>query len=143
MQWRKWCLGFRGTKYLENEDYFVGLFRWESVTRRARSRSFSSQYQHDTSGKPVRNPTCVLMLTHGISVVVIGTERRTLITLVLDHLYNRRLRLQQSVGNNNWILQAGVLHITFAALHDLDKQLMEVASTYVSLNAEHIHMQYF
>ena len=39
-----------------------------------------------------------LMLTHGISVVVIGTERRTLITLVLDHLYNRGLRLQQSVG---------------------------------------------
>ena len=29
------------------------------------------------------------------------------------------------------------MHITFAALHDLDKQLTEVASTDVSLNAEY------
>ena len=33
--------------------------------------------------------------------------------------------------------------IAFAALHNVGKQLTEVASTYVSLNAEHIHMQYF
>ena len=79
----------------------------------------------------------VLMLTQGIPVVVIGTRRRTLITFDLGHRYYRGLRLQQSVGNNNWILRAGVVHITFAALHDIDKQLTEVASTYVSLNAEH------
>ena len=35
------------------------------------------------------------------------------------------------MSNNNWILRAGVLHIAFAALHDLDKQLTEVASTLI------------
>ena len=85
----------------------------------------------------------VLMVTQGISVDVIGTERRTLVMLDLDDIYNRDLQLQQSVGNNNWILRAGVLYISFAALHDLGKQLTEVASTYASLNAEHIHLQHF
>ena len=64
----------------------------------------------------------VLMLTQGISAVVVGSERRTIITLDLD-LYNRALRLQQSVGNCNWILRAGVLHIAFAALHALGKTI--------------------
>ena len=64
----------------------------------------------------------VLMLTQGISAVVVGSKRRTVITLDLD-LYNRALRLQQSVGNCNWILRAGVLHIAFAALHALGKTI--------------------
>ena len=71
------------------------------------------------------------MVTQGISVDVIGTERRTHVMLDLDHIYNRDLRLQQSVGNNNRILRAGVLHIVFAALHKIGKQLTEVTSTYV------------
>ena len=77
------------------------------------------------------------MLTQGISVVVIGTERRTLITLDPEYLQPWS---SDSVGNNNWIIRAGVLHIAFAAPpHDIGKQLMEVASTYVSLNAEHMY----
>ena len=60
------------------------------------------------------------MLTHGISAVVVGPERRTILTLDLD-LYNRALQIQQAVGNTNRILRAGVLHIVFAALHALGK----------------------
>jgi hypothetical protein len=61
----------------------------------------------------------VLMLTQGISAYVVGPERKTLITLDLD-LYNRALQIQQTVGNTNWILRAGVLRIVFAALHALE-----------------------
>ena len=64
----------------------------------------------------------VLNLTQGISAFVVGPGRRTVITLDLD-LYSRALQIQQSVGNRNWILRAGVLHITFAALHALGKTL--------------------
>jgi hypothetical protein len=64
----------------------------------------------------------VLMLTQGISAFVVGPERRTLITLDLD-LYNRALQIQQSVGNTNWILHAGILHIAFAARHALGKTI--------------------
>ena len=64
----------------------------------------------------------VLMLTQGISAFVVGPNRRTLITLDLD-LYNRALQIQQTVGNSNWILRAGVLHIVFAALHALGKTI--------------------
>ena len=64
----------------------------------------------------------VLMLTQGISAFVVGPERKTIITLDLD-LYNRALQIQQSVGNTNWILRAGVLHIVFAALHALGKTI--------------------
>ncbi|CAB3986726.1 Hypothetical predicted protein [Paramuricea clavata] len=63
----------------------------------------------------------VLMLTQGISAWV-GPERKTLITLDLD-LYNRALQIQQTVGNTNWILRAGILHIVFAALHALGKTI--------------------
>ena len=63
-----------------------------------------------------------LKLTQGISAFVIGPERRTVITLDLD-LYSRALQIQQSVGNRNWILRAGVLLIAFAALHALGKTL--------------------
>ena len=64
----------------------------------------------------------VLMLTQGISAFVVGPDRKTLITLDLD-LYNRALQIQQSVGNSNWILRAGILHIVFAALHALGKTI--------------------
>ena len=61
-----------------------------------------------------------LMLCQGVSAVVVGPERRTMITLDLDR-YSRTLKIQQSVGNTNWILRAGALHIAFAALHSLGK----------------------
>ena len=64
----------------------------------------------------------VLMLTQGISAHVIGPEQKTLITLDLD-LYQRGLKIQQSVGNHNWVLKAGALHIAFAVLHALGKTL--------------------
>lgn len=63
-----------------------------------------------------------LQLTQGISATVVGPQRKTLITLDLD-LYSRALKIQQSVGNTNWILRAGALHITFAALHALGKTI--------------------
>ena len=51
-----------------------------------------------------------------------GSERKTIITLDLD-LYSRALKIQQTVGNSNWILRAGALHIAFAALHVLGKTI--------------------
>ena len=62
----------------------------------------------------------VLRLTQGISATVVGPQRKTLIMLDLD-LYSRALKIQQSVGNTNWILRAGALHIAFATLHALGK----------------------
>ena len=62
----------------------------------------------------------VLSLKQEISATIIGPNRRTLITLDLD-LYNRAIQIQESVGNKNWILRAGVLHIAFASLHALGK----------------------
>lgn len=64
----------------------------------------------------------VLRLSQGISATVVGPHRKTLITLDLD-LYSRALKIQQSVGNANWILRAGALHIAFAALHALGKTI--------------------
>ena len=61
----------------------------------------------------------VLML-RGISALVVGPERKTIIPLDLD-LYSRAVQIKQTVGNTNWILRAGVLHIVFAALHALGK----------------------
>jgi len=63
-----------------------------------------------------------LQLTQGISATVVGPQRKTLITLDLD-LYARALKIQQSVGNNNWVLRAGVLHIAFPALHAFGKTI--------------------
>ena len=77
------------------------------MTEGATSRSSSSQYQHDASGNPFENLHTILMLTQGITAAVVGTERRTLTTLNLGYLYNRGIRLQKSVGNNNWILRSG------------------------------------
>lgn len=62
----------------------------------------------------------VLCLAQDISAVVIGPERRTLITLDLD-LYQRAIQLKESVKNKNWVLRAGLLHIVFAVLHGLGK----------------------
>ena len=53
---------------------------------------------------------------------MVGPERRADITLDLD-LYSRAPQIQQSVGNTNWILRAGGLHIAFAALHPLGKTI--------------------
>ena len=64
----------------------------------------------------------ILQLTQGISAKGVGLQRRTIITLDLD-LYSRALKIQQSVGNKNWILRAGALHIAFAALHALGKTI--------------------
>ena len=63
-----------------------------------------------------------LMRAQGISAVVVGPHRRTIITLDLD-LYYRAIQIQQSVKNSNWIIQAGYLHIMFAALHALGKTI--------------------
>ena len=52
--------------------------------------------------------------------MVVGPERKIIITLYLD-LYSRAIQIQQSVGNNNWVLCAGALHIIFAGLHSLGK----------------------
>ena len=64
----------------------------------------------------------VLMLTQGISAVVVGPERRVLITLDLD-LYNRAVKIQQSVGNKHWLLMPGVQHLGFTCLHALGKTI--------------------
>ncbi len=56
------------------------------------------------------------MLTPSISAAAVGTERRTHTTLDLDHLYNRGIRLQQSVGNNNWILEQAMELIEMASI---------------------------
>ena len=62
----------------------------------------------------------VLMLTQDRSVVVVGPERRTVITLVLD-LYERAIKIQQCTSNSNWVIRVGELHICTAALHALSK----------------------
>lgn len=63
-----------------------------------------------------------LKLTQNISAIVVGPDRRTLITLDLD-LFNRALQIQVSTKNKNWVLKAGGIHICFAALHALGKQV--------------------
>ena len=64
----------------------------------------------------------VLMLTQNISAVIVGHERRTVITLDLN-LYERAMKILQSTGNSNWVLRAGELLIYMAALHDLAKYI--------------------
>ena len=59
----------------------------------------------------------VLMLRQVVSAVVVGPERKTIITFDLDLFYSSALHIQQTVGNTNWVLQAGVLHIVFPAFH--------------------------
>ena len=64
----------------------------------------------------------VLSLTQQISASIVGPDKRTLITLDLD-LYNRAIQIQESVGNKNWMLMAGGLHIRFAIEHALGKTI--------------------
>ena len=63
-----------------------------------------------------------LKIAQGISAVIVGPDRKTLITLDMD-LYQRALRLQLSEKNTNWILRPGGLHIVFASLHALGKTI--------------------
>ena len=65
------------------------------------------------------SPTDITTLYTVLMLTQVDPERKT-ITLDLD-LYSRALWIQQTVGNTNWILRAGVLHIVFAALHALGK----------------------
>jgi len=62
----------------------------------------------------------VLELTQNISDVVMGPDRKTVITLDLD-LYERTIKIQSTQENTNWGLRAGELHICFAVLHALGK----------------------
>ena len=75
-----------------------------------------------TSPTDITTLYTVLMLTQGVSAVVVGPDRKTIITLDLD-LYNCALQIQQTVGNTKWILRAGVLYIVFAVLHTLGKTI--------------------
>ena len=49
-------------------------------------------------------------------------DRRTIIPHDLN-LCSHTLQIQQTVGNTNWILEGGVLHIAFATLHALGKSI--------------------
>ena len=61
----------------------------------------------------------VLRLMQDISAVTVGPEpERMVITLDLD-LYDRALKIQQSVVNKNWFLRPGELHVCFAAFQAL------------------------
>ena len=80
-----------------------------------------------------------LMSTQGVSAVVVGPDRQTIIMLDLD-LYNCALQIQQTVGNTNWILWAGALHIVFAALQILGKQLMVVDLIHLQLKKAYKHL---
>ena len=64
----------------------------------------------------------VLSLAQQISASIVGPDKRILITLDLD-LYNRAIQIQESVGNKNWILMVGGLHIFFAIEHALGKTI--------------------
>ena len=75
-----------------------------------------------TSTTDYKTLCTVLCLAQDISAVVMGPNRRTLITLDLD-LYQRALKLRESAKNKNWILRAGLLHVIFAVLHALGKTL--------------------
>ena len=63
-----------------------------------------------------------LCLAQGISAVVVGQNRRTVITLDLD-LYERAIKLQLTSGNSNWLLRMGELHACFASLHAIGKYI--------------------
>ena len=75
-----------------------------------------------TSSTNITTLYTVLILTQGVSAVVVGPDRKTIITLGLDP-YHHALQIQQTVGNANWILRAGALPIVFDALHALGKTI--------------------
>ena len=64
----------------------------------------------------------VLMLTQGTSPFLGGSEGKIFITLDPD-LYCRTFQTQQSVGNTNWVMRTGTLHMAFAVLHALSKTI--------------------
>ena len=66
----------------------------------------------------------MLELTQNISAVVMGPDRKTVVTLDLD-LYKRAIKIQSTQENTNWVLRADELHICFAALHALGKYVEE------------------
>ena len=61
-------------------------------------------------------------MAQDISAVVVGPERRTIITLDMD-LYRCALKLKVSMKNKNWLLQPGKLHKFFADQHALGKTI--------------------
>ena len=66
------------------------------------------------------------MITQGISVKVIGPERKkTIITLDLNLCY-RALHLQESTNSRNWVLCAGTLLILFATQLALGKTIESI-----------------
>ena len=62
----------------------------------------------------------VLSLTQEISAIAMGPEQSTIVTLDLV-LYERTIKIQESVSCSRWVLRAGELHICFAVLHALGK----------------------
>ena len=62
----------------------------------------------------------VLSMAQEISAVVVGPNRRVVITLDMD-LYRSALKLRASVKNKHWLLQPGKLHKFFADEHALGK----------------------
>ena len=66
----------------------------------------------------------LLELKQNISAVVMGPDRKTVITLDLD-LYERAIKIQSTQENTNWVLRVGELHICFTALHELGKSVEE------------------
>ena len=62
----------------------------------------------------------VLSMSQDISAVVVGPNKRVIITLDMD-LYKQAIQLQESVKNKHWLLQPGHLHMFFADLHALGK----------------------
>ena len=64
-----------------------------------------------------------ICLAQKINACVMGTGRKTVITLDLD-LYERAVKIRATTGNKEtWILQLGELHIMFALLKALGKYI--------------------
>ena len=85
-----------------------------------------------TSPTDITTLYTVLMLTQGISAVIVSSERKTILTFDLD-LYNHALQTQQAVRNTNCFLRTGVLHIVALLFTLLAKQLMVVDLIHVQL----------
>ena len=100
-----------GTKYL-----MLSQSQAESQADKLRGGHSTAS---DISNRLCNHVYCFDVDTRDLAFVV-SPKRKTLIMLHTD-LYYCALHIQQSVGNINWILHAGVLHIAFAALHALGK----------------------
>lgn len=75
---------------------------------------------------PPTNPTALytaLKLTMNINAVIVGEDKRTVVTLDLD-LYERAVKLREAAKlHNKLILRIGELHTVFAALKSLGKYI--------------------